>query len=395
MSTWKDVPQLPPNAIFDLTRRFREDTFDKKLNLGIGAYRTEELKPYVFEAVKKAQNEIAADETLVKEYLPITGDVAFATAAQELLFGEGDEKICSVQSLSGTGCLRVGMAFVKKNLNVPVYLPNPTWANHKGILKECGLEMKEYRYYKTETRGLDFEGLMEDLAGAEAGSVVLLHVCAHNPTGVDPSEEQWRKIAVLFKEKNLIPFFDCAYQGFASGDLEKDAFSVRHFAAEGLYPIAAQSFSKNMGLYGERAGALHFVTSSPEEAKAIKSQLSSLIRPMYSNPPRHGAEIARRILTTPALREMWIAELGDVTARILKMRSLLREALIKNGAPGNWDHVVNQIGMFTYTGLTAEQSTRMVDTHHVYMLKSGRISIAGVSAASVDYLADCIKEVLQ
>lgn len=277
-----------------------------------------------------------------------------------------------------------------------MWISKPTWSNHIPVFqKKLGFDVKEYKYYKPETRGLDFEGMYADLSTATPGSWVLLHTCAHNPTGVDLSVDQWKQLAKLFKEKQLRAFFDTAYQGFVTGDLVKDGQSIRIFVEEGLNIVVAQSFAKVMGLYGERVGALHVFCDTPETAENVISQFRILVRINYSFPPIHGARIASLILNKEELRNQWLQELINVTSRIAKMRKLLKEALLANGAPGSWDHITDQIGMFSFTGLTPEQSTAMVEKHSIYMTANGRISICGLTEKNVQYVADCMKECIE
>lgn len=259
---------------------------------------------------------------------------------------------------------------------------------------KAGLNQAEYRYWDVNTRGLDFNGMMEDLRAAPNGSVILLHACAHNPTGVDPTEEQWRHICQVMKQKGHLAFFDSAYQGYASGSLEKDAFAVRLFMNEGLEMVISQSFSKNLGLYGERVGCASVLCKTAEGRKACDTQLRAIIRPMYSNPPKHGCYIAKKVLGTPQKFEAWCGELNVMSGRILDMRAQLRASLERQGAPGTWNHITDQIGMFSYTGLTPAQVEYIEKTHHVYMLSSGRISMAGVSSAKVDYIAAAMVDAL-
>ena len=294
------------------------------------------------------------------EYQAIPGHAAFLAASQELAFGSDimssiKDRLISVQSLSGTGACSLGFTFLKKFAPSKVlFLPNPTWVNHFGVAHHAGLETCTYRYLdlsKPTTPMLDFDGMMEDLQQAPMGSTILLHMCAHNPTGVDPTLEQWDKIANVMKERHLIPFFDNAYQGFASGDLEGDAASLRMFINKGLNPLLACSFAKNMGLYGERIGAFHVVTSDEASASATLSQLKIIARVLYSNPPQFGAMVAHRVMTDPNLRTLWETELKDMSGRIQKMRTELRR-LLEEKLPGtSWKHITDQIGMFSYTGM--------------------------------------------
>lgn len=261
-------------------------------------------------------------------------------------------------------------------------------------MKDSGLEVASYPYYKPANRGFDFEGMTQCLKGLKPGSIILLHPCAHNPTGVDPTPEQWRTIGTIIKENDLFPLFDSAYQGYASGDLEKDATSIRIFQELGIQMVLTQSFAKNMGLYGERVGAVHITCTTPEIAKKVLSQLKIVIRPMYSSPPLHGARIAAAILNNKENFEAWRRELKMVADRILWTRTALKNELNKIGTPGNWDHIVNQIGMFSYTGLTAKQCEILIDKYHIYLLKNGRISMAGITTKNVAYIANAMKDAI-
>lgn len=391
----------PPDPILGTAIAYKNDPSPSKVNLGIGAYRTDAGVPYVFQSVRESERLILEDPSLNKEYLTIDGLAEFNQLARELILGVNspaiaDQRVTSTQTLSGTGSLRVGAEFLKTFLNPPaVYLSKPTWGNHLNIFKKAGYELREYPYWKAETRGFDCEGMLQALSTAPAGSVVLLHPCAHNPTGVDPTPAEWERIAQLISEKRLVPYFDSAYQGFASGDLEKDAFSIRLFVERGFQIALSQSFAKNMGLYGERIGAFHVVCADRITAEKVLSQLKTVIRPMYSNPPLHGALIAARILGDPALRESWMNELKEVSNRIIQMRGQLRGELEKLGTPGDWSHITNQIGMFSYTGLTVPQCERMIANWHCYMLKNGRISMAGMTTGNVEYVARAVKDCIE
>ncbi|KAJ4850468.1 hypothetical protein Tsubulata_031800 [Turnera subulata] len=323
---------------WQVTAAYNKDTSPDKLNLGIGAYRTEEGKPLVLNVVKRAENILVSDPSRNKEYLPVVGLAEFNKLSAQLVFGANssaiqENRVATAQCLSGTGSLRVGAEFLARNYHQhTIYIPNPTWKNHPSIFANGGLSVKTYRYYNAATHGLDFQGLLEDLGAAPAGAIVLLHACAHNPTGVDPTSEQWEQIRQLIRSKELLPFFDIAYQGFASGSLDADAQSVRMFVADGGECLVAQSYSKNMGLYGER------VCETSDVASRVESRLELVIRPMYSNPPIHGASI-----------------LKAMADRIISMRQQLFDALSTRGTPGDWSHIIKQIGMFTFTGLNSEQ----------------------------------------
>jgi aspartate aminotransferase len=398
-----DVPQAPPDPILGVSDAFRADTSPDRLNLGVGAYRTEEGAPWVLPVVREAETRLLASG-VDKEYLPIDGLAAFNAATARLLLGDGspalaDGRVATIQGLSGTGSLRVGAAFLAKFRppGTVVYCSDPTWGNHFNIFGDAGLATAKYRYFYPATVGLDFEGMLADLGAAPPGSVIVLHGCAHNPTGVDPTREQWAAIADVCAARSLLPFFDVAYQGFASGDLDADAWAPRFFAHDkGLEILVAQSYSKNLGLYSERVGALNFVLADPGAATRSLSQAKRIARALYSNPPAHGARIVAAVVGDPALFAQWKTEMAAMAGRIKAVRTRLADELAA-AAPGrDWGFVTRQIGMFSFTGLTPAQVKRMTDVHHVYMTGDGRISLAGLSEAKAGYLAaamaDAIKE---
>ncbi|MCJ1433121.1 aspartate transaminase aat1 [Xylographa pallens] len=400
-STWANVQQGPPDvstAILGITEAFKADSFGEKINLGVGAYRDDKGKPYVLPSVRTAEKKIV-DSHMDKEYAGITGVPSFTKAAAILAYGPDsapikEDRVVITQSISGTGALRIGGEFLARFFpnGKKIFIPTPSWANHNAVFKDSGLDVQKYRYYNKDTIGLDFEGMVADLKSAPEGSMVLLHACAHNPTGIDPTEAQWKQISDVVKEKKHYPFFDMAYQGFASGDTNKDAFPIRHFIKEGHNLCLAQSFAKNMGLYGERVGAFSIVTESSEEKKRVDSQLKILVRPLYSNPPVHGARIASEILNDPALNKQWLAEVKGMADRIISMRALLKKNLEDIGSKHDWSHITSQIGMFAYTGLTPVQMDQLAK-EHVYATKDGRISVAGITTGNVKRLAEAIHKV--
>ncbi|KAI6377711.1 Aspartate aminotransferase, mitochondrial [Pyricularia grisea] len=390
-STWANVQMGPPVSI---TEAFKADSNNKKINLGVGAYRDDAGKPYVLPSVRQAEEKVIAAR-MNKEYAGITGVPEFTSAALTLAYGKDStalDRTAITQSISGTGALRIGAEFLSKFYPGAknIYIPTPSWANHGAVFTQAGLKVEKYRYYNKDTIGLDFEGLVADVKAAPKGSIFLFHACAHNPTGVDPTPEQWREIEAAVKSAGHYAFFDMAYQGFASGDIHKDAFALRHFVAQGHNVCLAQSFAKNMGLYGERVGAFSIVCESAEEKKRVDSQIKILVRPMYSNPPIHGARIAAEILNTPALYDQWLAEVKGMADRIITMRALLKENLEKLGSKHDWSHITSQIGMFAYTGLTPEQMEQLAKSHSVYATKDGRISVAGITSENVGRLAEAI-----
>lgn len=393
-----DVPQQPPDPILGVSEAFKKDDSPDRLNLGVGAYRTEELKPYVLEVVKTAEKAIL-ERGDNKEYLPIDGLPAFNKATVELLLGQSSKavqegRVVTLQSLSGTGSLRLGAAFIAKFLpGTSAYLSNPTWGNHKNIFADAGVEWKEYRYFDPETVGLDFEGMLADIKAAPEGSVIVLHGCAHNPTGIDPTEDQWKEIADVIESKGHIPFFDVAYQGFATGSLDKDAFAPRYFVDRGFELFVAQSYSKNLGLYAERIGAFTYV--SPDDsgvAKRVLSQCKRIARAIYSNPPLHGAQIVAEVVSNEATFDEWRAEMEMMAGRIRNVRQELYDHISRINKDKDWSFIIKQIGMFSYTGMTPAQVDNMTKKHHVYMTKDGRISLAGLNSAKAEYLARAIDD---
>jgi len=399
------VPQAPEDPLFGLMRAFRADESPDKMDLGIGAYRDDNGKPWVLPVVKKADEILRNNPDLDHEYAPIAGIQAFTSKSAELMFGADspalkEGRATSIQTISGTGAVHLGALFLAKFYkgNRTVYVSNPTWANHHQIFNNVGLPTAQYPYFDKKTKGLDFEGMTKALRDAPDRSVILLHPCAHNPTGVDPTLDQWKEIAAIIRQKNHFPFFDSAYQGFASGNLARDAAAVRYFVEQGFELLLAQSFAKNFGLYGERAGCFHAITapgpSAAETTARIASQLAILQRSEISNPPLYGARIASTVLNDPKLFAEWEENLTTMSGRIISMRKALRSKLEELGTPGTWNHITDQIGMFSFTGLTEEQVLRLRNEAHVYMTKNGRISMAGLNTKNIDYFAKAVHKVV-
>ncbi|TDZ35818.1 Aspartate aminotransferase [Colletotrichum spinosum] len=400
------VPQAPEDPLFGLMRAFRADESPDKVDLGIGAYRDDNAKPWVLPVVKKADEILRNDPELNHEYAPIAGIVSFTGKANELMLGADspairEKRTTSVQTISGTGAVHLGALFLAKFYkgNRTVYISNPTWANHNQIFGNVGLPIAQYPYFSKQTKGLDFEGMKSAISAAPDRSIILLHACAHNPTGVDPTQDQWKEIAALLRKKNHFPFFDCAYQGFASGNLAQDAWAVRYFIEQGFELLIAQSFAKNFGLYGERAGCFHFVTApAPDAAETttrIASQLAILQRSEISNPPLYGARVAATVLNDAKLFAEWEDNLRTMSGRIIEMRKVLRAKLEELGTPGTWNHITDQIGMFSFTGLSEAQVMRLREEAHVYMTKNGRISMAGLNTRNVEYFAKAVDKVVR
>lgn len=389
----------PPDAILGVTEAFKKDTNPKKINLGVGAYRDDNGKPYVLPSILKAEDKLRA-KNLDKEYLPISGQADFCKLSIQLALGDDSQHVANglnvtTQGISGTGSLRIGAAFINGFFPGPkvVYLPTPSWGNHTPIFKHSGVDVKSYAFFDPKTCGFDFQGTLNDINKMPEKSVILLHACAHNPTGVDPNFEQWKELSALIKKKNLFPFFDMAYQGFASGDCTKDAQAVRYFVNEGHCIALAQSYAKNMGLYGERAGAFSIITDNKEEAAKVMSQIKIIIRPMYSNPPLHGARLVTEVLSDQELRKQWLGEVKGMADRIISVRTKLRDNLKKEGSSLNWSHITDQIGMFCFTGMKPDQVARITKDFSIFLTKDGRISMAGVTSKNVEYLAHAMHEV--
>ena len=396
-SSWGGIKEAPSDPILGVVEQFKKDKFPKKVNISVGAYRDENGNPYIFNCVKKSTEKYIKDKTN-HEYIPIGGDSDFCNYALQLAYKSDFKylnRIAAIQSLSGTGALRIGQRFLSDfyPFNKKISFSSPTWGNHLNIARGAGLEIGEYRYYDSKTKDIDFEGMCEDLEKMEDHSIVLFHACAHNPTGVDLSHEQWEKVLKIVIKKEILPFFDMAYQGFASGDVDEDAFAVRLFANSGINMILAQSFAKNFGLYGERIGCLSILTQSEEEKKAIYSNLLKIIRREYSSPPKFGAMIVNNILSNDELKKEWLEEVKMIAKRVKDMRVALKNKLEEVGSKLDWNCIIKQKGIFGYTGLTPEQCDRLRDEFHIYIIRSGRISIPGLNDSNVEYVAKAFHEV--
>uniref|UniRef100_A0A3Q3L3T5 Aspartate aminotransferase n=1 Tax=Mastacembelus armatus TaxID=205130 RepID=A0A3Q3L3T5_9TELE len=398
MSVFTDVPQAAPVAVFKLTADFREDSHSQKVNLGVGAYRTDDCQPWVLPVVKKVERLIVEDNTLNHEYLPILGLPEFRSAASKVALGDDspaikENRVGAVQALGGTGALRIGADFLRRwyngtnNTATPVYVSAPTWENHNGVFSDAGFkDIRPYHYWDAAKRGA---GLLNK---APEHSIFVLHACAHNPTGTDPTQEEWKQIAEIMKRRKLFAFFDSAYQGFASGSLEKDAWAIRYFVSEGFELFIAQSFSKNFGLYNERVGNLTVVAHDSENLARTLSQMEKIVRTTWSNPPSQGARVVSKTLNCPELFAEWYGNVKTMADRVLLMREQLKTKLQALGTPGTWDHITEQIGMFSFTGLNPKQVEYMIKEKHVYLMASGRINMCGLTTKNIDYVAQSIHE---
>ncbi|MBW7982416.1 amino acid aminotransferase [Enterobacillus tribolii] len=396
---FENIPAAPADPILGLADLFRADPRPNKINLGIGVYKDETGNTPVLTSVKKAEQYLLENET-TKNYLSIDGIPAFASCTLELLFGKNnpiinDKRAHSAQTPGGTGALRVAADFIAKHTSATrIWVSNPSWPNHKSVFGAAGLEVREYTYYDAENHQLDFDGLVKDLEQAAAGDVVLFHGCCHNPTGIDPTAEQWEKLAEMSVAKGWLPLFDFAYQGFANG-LNEDAQGLRIFAAKHDELMVASSFSKNFGLYNERVGACTLVAADSETADKAFSQIKSTIRANYSNPPAHGGSIVATVLSNDALRAIWEQELTDMRQRIQRMRQLFVNTLQEKGAEQDFSFIIKQNGMFSFSGLTKEQVLRLREEFGVYAVNSGRVNVAGMTPDNMAPLCEAIVAVLK
>ena len=383
-SWWGHVDEAPRDPILGVTEKFLADPNPEKMSFGVGAYRDDDGNPVVLDCVREAEKHIAGNKFM--EYLPMGGLKDFCDHSIKLAYGEESDvvkgdRVAAVQSLSGTGSCRLMADFMAKfKPDAKIYITVPTWSNHHNIWMDAGVEKDTFRYYKPETRGLDFEGMIEDMKAAPSGSFFLLHACAHNPTGVDPTVEQWKEISKVMKEKGHFPFFDMAYQGFASGDCDRDSQAIRIFLDDGHLMGCSQSYAKNMGLYGQRIGCFSLVCEDAAQKNAVESQIKRIARATYSNPPVHGAMLVSTVLGSPDLKALWYKEVKGMADRIISMRTSLRAELEGLGSPLPWKHVTEQIGMFCFSGMTPEQ-VEALQAKSIYMTSNGRISMAGVTSA--------------
>jgi len=389
----------PPDAILGLTEAFKKDPNPKKVNLGVGIYKDAKGSTPVLDSVKRAEERILQNEN-TKNYLGIDGTAEYSAAVQELLFGANHEVMTSNRSVTaqapgGTGALRIAADFIFRMFpKARVWLSDPTWPNHPSIFKAAGLETGVYPYFDAATNGIKFDEMVATLQGIPAGDVILLHGCCHNPTGADLSPAQWQKIAAVVAQRKLLPLVDFAYQGFGDG-LEADAVGMRTICQPGQEVLIASSFSKNFGLYNERIGALTLVATTPAAAETALGHIKLAIRANYSSPPAHGAAIVTTILRDPTLRAQWETEVTDMRNRINQMRHLFVETLNEKGVQQDFSFIAHQRGMFSFSGLTPAHVKALREKHGVYIVGSGRISVAGMTEGNMDYLCAAIADVLK
>ena len=398
MNLFASVQLAPKDPIFGLTEAYTADQRPGKVNLGVGVYYTDDGKVPLLKAVLAAEQEVVAKQS-PRAYIPIEGPNPYNSAVQNLLFGADsplikEGRVVTAECLGGTGALRVGGDFVKRlDTGAPAAISAPSWENHRGIFESAGYQVLEYTYFDPKTRGVDFDGMVKSLESFPAKTLVILHACCHNPTGADLTAEQWKKIISICQTRQLIPFLDIAYQGFASG-IEQDGVAVRMFADSGMSFFVSSSFSKSFSLYGERVGAISIVTQSKEESTRVLSQLKRVIRTNYSNPPTHGAAIVATVLNSPTLRQMWEDELAEMRERIKAMRHGLNQKLAASGVQQDFSFIEAQRGMFSYSGLTADQVAKLQEQDGIYALSTGRICVAALNTKNLDRVAQAIARVL-
>ncbi|MFJ4249720.1 amino acid aminotransferase [Pseudomonas sp. NPDC089741] len=398
MSLFSAVEMAPRDPILGLNEAFNADTRTDKVNLGVGVYCNEEGRIPLLRAVIEAET-IRVAQHASRGYLPIDGIAAYDQAVQKLLFGNDSPlisagRVITTQAVGGTGALKIGADFLKQLLpNAVVAISDPSWENHRALFETAGFPVQNYRYYDAATHDVNRAGMLEDLNALPNGSIVILHACCHNPTGVDLTPADWNNVLEVVKAKGHVPFLDMAYQGFGDG-IDEDAAAVRLFAESGLTFFVSSSFSKSFSLYGERVGALSIISESKEESARVLSQVKRVIRTNYSNPPTHGASIVAAVLNSPQLRAQWEAELAEMRLRIRGMREQM-VALLAEKAPGrDFSFVGRQRGMFSYSGLTTEQVHRLRNEFGIYALDTGRICVAALNQSNIKAVTDAIVQVI-
>jgi aspartate/tyrosine/aromatic aminotransferase len=395
---FENIPTAPPDAILGLTEAFKKDPNPEKINLSVGVYKDAHGKTPILKCVKEAEQRLLGQEAS-KSYLPIDGSPEYASQVQTLLFGPTHEivdsqRAATLQTPGGTGALRVAADFVTQMLpGARIWCTEPTWPNHPKIFAAAGLQVESFPYFDATRNALDMEALIEGLNTIPAGNVVLLHPCCHNPTGADPTAVQWKRIASLVYERGLLPLLDFAYQGLGQG-IYDDAQGLLEFCRPGCELILCNSFSKNFGLYNERVGGLTLVGGTRAATEAALSQLKVCVRTNYSNPPVHGAAIVANVLQDPQLRIEWEQEVGQMRDRINGMRQLLAEKMNNRGTGRDFSFLCRQRGMFSFSGLSPEQVDRLRDEYSIYIVRNGRINVAGITADNVDRLCDAVCAVL-
>ena len=398
MSLFSAVEMAPRDPILGLNEQYNADTNPNKVNLGVGVYFDDNGKLPLLQCVQAAEKTMM-DKPAARGYLPIDGLAAYDNAVKALVFGADsavvqDGRVATVQALGGTGGLKIGADFLKKlNPNAKVLISDPSWENHRALFTNAGFTVETYAYYDADKLGVNFDGMLASLNAAEAGTVIVLHACCHNPTGYDITPEQWDKVVEVVKAKGLVAFLDMAYQGFGHG-IAEDGAVIGKFVAAGLNFFVSTSFSKSFSLYGERVGALSVVCESKEEAARVLSQLKIVVRTNYSNPPTHGGTVVATVLNNPELRAQWEQELGEMRTRIKAMRQALVDGLNAAGVQRDMSFITKQIGMFSYSGLSKDQMVRLRNEFGVYGTDTGRMCVAALNSKNIGYVCESIAKVL-
>ncbi len=393
------VPMAPKDPILGVTETYNNDTNPKKVNLGVGIYYDDNGNVPVLECVRRAERQLV-ETAAPRAYLPIDGLAAYDASVQSLVFGADcaairEKRIVTVQALGGTGGLKIGADFLRRiTPGAQVWISDPSWENHKALFEGAGFVVNSYPYYDAASHGLNFKAMIESLSSLPTGSIVVLHVCCHNPTGADIAPSQWREVIEAVRSRGLIPFLDMAYQGFADG-IEEDNLGVRLFTEAGGPVFVSSSFSKSMSLYGERVGALSIVAESTDEAARALSQLKRVVRTNYSNPPTHGSKTVAAVLSSTELRALWHTELGGMRDRIREMRTQFAEKLNARVPGSDFSFVVKQRGMFSYSGLTKPQVDQLREKYSVYAIDTGRICVAALNSKNIDYVVDAVANVIR
>ncbi|MBR0565732.1 aspartate/tyrosine/aromatic aminotransferase [Azoarcus sp. L1K30] len=398
-SIFANVEMAPRDPILGLNEAFNADARAEKVNLGVGVYYDDNGKIPLLGAVRAAEK-ARLEAMPPRGYQPIEGAANYNSAVQNLLLGKdspliANGQVVTIEALGGTGALKVGADYLKRLLpGASVYISDPSWENHRALFESAGFTVENYPYYDAATRGVNFDAMKAKLDSLPAGSIIVLHACCHNPTGADLSDAQWDEVVAACRSRNLVPFLDMAYQGFADG-IDADAVAVRAFSASGLQFFVSSSFSKSFSLYGERVGALSIITSGKEESARVLSQVKRVIRTNYSNPPIHGGAVVAAVLNSPELRQQWEDELAGMRDRIRSMRTSLVEQLKAAGVTQDFSFVIKQRGMFSYTGLSAAQVEKLKADFGIYAVSTGRICLAALNSKNIAYVANAIAAVVK
>jgi aspartate aminotransferase len=395
-TVFASVEACPADPIMDIMDKYSRDTYSNKIDVSVGVYKSEDGSVFTLPSIKEAKRRLA-DNDPGHSYTNMRGIPEYIDGAKQVIFGPAGASplIASLQTISGTGAIHMGLAFLNELQRTKYVIGVPAWDNYIPMIKHMGGEVQTYRHYDPQTGGVDFDALLTAIKEAPTKSTFILQACCHNPTGADYSREQWKEIACAISKYNHFTLFDIAYQGLSSGSLDEDAWPVRYFMEKNMEFMVCQSFSKNLGLYGERAGCLHVVGRDSEHVQNVQSQLVSLFRMECSFAPAFGARLVVQITTDKQLRSQWHEEVSQMSARIIDIRNTVLDKLVKLETPGKWDHVVKQKGMFWYSGLSQDQVHLLINDHHVYMTLNGRVNVTGLNSSNIDLFCRSIDTVVR